>query len=224
MQVNKAIWWDLSRPLESHCTLQFFDFDSKEGRRCFWNSSALILAQALEIEFPTEELCRAHVLEEGGFYYDCRIDTDSTIKDDKLKLLEKQARNIIKQNQSFERLVLSKSEAIYMFQDNVFKLEIIHNKIPDGGFCTAYRCGDFIDLSTGPHVPNTAFITIFSLTKTSSCYWKGDATQSTLQRVYGISFPDDHKLEEHERIMREAEERDHRKIGLVCLDPVVFLF
>jgi threonyl-tRNA synthetase len=106
-------------------------------------------------------------------------------------------------------------------QDNKFKLEIIKEKVPDGAMCTAYRCGPLIDLCKGPHVADTARIKAMTVTKNSSCYWKGDAARDTLQRVYGISFPDKDKLAEYQALMAAAHERDHRRIGLVwhCTAP-----
>jgi threonyl-tRNA synthetase len=100
-------------------------------------------------------------------------------------------------------------------QDNRFKCEIIKDKVPEGGFCTAYRCGPLIDLCKGPHVTDTARIKAMAVTKNSSAYWKGDAEKESLQRVYGISFPGKEQLEEYTTRMAAAAERDHRKIGLV---------
>ncbi len=100
-----------------------------------------------------------------------------------------------------------------MFAYNPFKTEIIKNKIPEGGKTTAYRCGPLIDLCLGPHVPHTGAVKAFKVMKNSSSYWLGKAENDSLQRVYGVSFPDKKEMKEYLHILEEAEKRDHRNIG-----------
>lgn len=94
-------------------------------------------------------------------------------------------------------MVLTKVEALELFKSNAFKVSMIHNKIPDGSRVTAYKCGTLIDLCTGPHIPATTMIKAFRIEKNSSSYWLGKAGNDSLQRVYGITFPDKKMMEEH---------------------------
>jgi len=203
---------DLLRPLEADCELQLLDFDTPEGAHAFWHSSAHVLGQALEKEFAESKLCIGPPVEEGGFYYDVFLG-DRKVTPEDYKSLERTIAWVQKQKQPFVRLELEKEEAKDMFRDNPFKLEIINNKVPDGARCTAYRCGPLIDLCRGPHVPNTGAIKAMSVTKHSSAYWLAKAENASLQRVYGISFPNKDKMKEWKAFMKMAEDRDHRKIG-----------
>ena len=100
-----------------------------------------------------------------------------------------------------------------LFGSNPFKVSLISNKIPDGGKVTAYRCGNLIDLCTGPHIPSTAIIKAFKVMKNSSAYWLGKAENDSLQRVYGITFPSQKEMDEYITLREEAAKRDHRIIG-----------
>lgn len=111
------------------------------------------------------------------------------------------------------RIVLTKEEALKMFEYNPFKQQLILNKIPEGKKTTAYRCGPLIDLCTGPHVPHTARIKAFKVEKNSSAYWLGKNTNDSLQRVYGISFPSKKELADHVHFQEEAARRDHINCG-----------
>lgn len=108
---------------------------------------------------------------------------------------------------------MTKAQALELFGDNPFKVSLISSKIADGGKVTAYKCGDLIDLCTGPHVPSTKMIKAFKVMKNSSAYWLGDANNDSLQRVYGISYPSKKELDEYIHFKEEAEKRDHRTIG-----------
>ena len=108
--------------------------------------------------------------------------------------INSKAEAVAKAKQPFERIVLTKAQALRLFADNPFKVQLISTKIPDGSYTTAYRCGPLIDLCRGPHVPTTGSIKAFSVLKNSAAYWLGSTANDTLQRVYGISFPDDKQL------------------------------
>lgn len=208
---GKAELWDVFRPLIGDCRLELLKFDSREGKMVFWHSSAHILGESLET------LKGAHLTigppVEGGFYYDSYMGKE-TVPESDLAVLEKACQKVVKDKQKFERIVLTKEEALEMFADNVFKTQIISTKIPDGGKTTAYRCGPLIDLCRGPHVPHTGKIKAFAVTRTSSTYWLGKTTNDSLQRVYGISFPDKHQMKEWKHFQEEAAKRDHRRLGL----------
>jgi threonyl-tRNA synthetase len=120
---------------------------------------------------------------------------------------------VISDKQTFERLILSKDEAIELFGANPFKISLIKGKIADGQNITAYRCGDLIDMCTGPHIPSTKMIKAFKVMKNSASNWLGVRTNDQLQRVYGISFPSKKELDEYIHFKEEAEKRNHRLIG-----------
>uniref|UniRef100_A0AAV1VIP7 Probable threonine--tRNA ligase, cytoplasmic n=1 Tax=Peronospora matthiolae TaxID=2874970 RepID=A0AAV1VIP7_9STRA len=203
--------WDVFRPLLGDCRLELLKFDDHDGRMVFWHSSAHILGESLET------LKGAHLTIgppiEGGFYYDSYMGTHTVLESD-LSVIEKACQKVVKDKQKFERIVLTKEEALEMFADNVFKTQIIATKIPDGAKTTAYRCGPLIDLCRGPHVPHTGKIKALAVTRSSSSYWLGKTSSDVLQRVYGISFPDKNKMKEWKYLQAEAAKRDHRRLGM----------
>jgi len=128
-------------------------------------------------------------------------------------LLEKIAESAIKDRQKFERLLISKDKLLEMFHYNKYKRYLIEAKVPDGTSTTVYRCGPMVDLCVGPHIPHTGKIKAFMITKNSASYFLGDPNNDSLQRVYGISFPDKKQLTDYKAFLAEAAKRDHRKIG-----------
>jgi len=183
----------MDRPLEGNCEVKFFSFEDKEGKEVFWHSSAHVLGEAIEIDFgvhlthgpPTE----------SGFFYDSYTGTDK-FAESHYKKIEDRAKKICNEKQKFERIILTKEEALKMFNANPFKVSMIDSKIPDGCSVSAYRCGDLIDLCTGPHVPATDAIKAFKVLKNSSSNWLGKVDLDSLQRIYGISFPSKKELDE----------------------------
>lgn len=137
----------------------------------------------------------------------------STINEADYPKIGSKAEAISKERQPFERIVLSKEQALRMFSDNPFKVALITSKIPDGSYTTAYRCGPLIDLCRGPHVPTTGAIKAFEVMRASAAYWLGNSENDTLQRVYGISFPDTKQLRLYKTMLEEAKKRDHRVLG-----------
>ena len=148
----------------------------------------------------------------NGFYYDAYSGKDF-FTDKNYKEIEKAVQGIIKAKEPFERLVLSKEQGLELFSTNPFKVQLIQNKIPDGGKMTAYRCGTLIDLCTGPHLSSVSMIKAFEVNKNSAAHWLGKTTNDALQRVYGISFPTKDMMKEYVTIREEAAKRDHRIIG-----------
>jgi threonyl-tRNA synthetase len=120
----------------------------------------------------------------------------------------------VKQKQQYERILVTKKEAMELFKYNKFKVEILAEKVKDDTMCSVYRCGDLIDPCKGPHVINTSKIKAFMIDKNSSSYWRADSEKETLQRVYAISFPDKLLLKEYKKLVEFAKTRDHRTIGL----------
>ncbi|XP_061370150.1 threonine--tRNA ligase, mitochondrial 1 isoform X1 [Gastrolobium bilobum] len=207
-----GILWDMTRPLEEDCQLQIFKFDDDEGRDTFWHSSAHILGQALETEYGCK-LCIGPCTTRGeGFYYDAFYG-DLGLNDDHFKQIETGALKAVSEKQPFERIEVTRDQALEMFSDNKFKVEII-NDLPADKTITVYRCGPLVDLCRGPHIPNTSFVKAIACLKASSAYWRGDKNRESLQRVYGISYPDQKSLKEYLVRLEEAKKYDHRILGV----------
>ncbi|CAN6299050.1 unnamed protein product [Urochloa humidicola] len=210
-KVDEALW-DMGRPLEGDCKLQLFKFDSNEGRDTFWHSSAHILGESLERAYGCK-LCIGPCTTRGeGFYYDAYYN-DLTLNEEHFGIIESEAQKAVAEKQPFERIEVSRAEALEMFAENKFKVEII-NELPEDKTITVYRCGPLVDLCRGPHIPNTSFVKAFACLRASSSYWRGKADRESLQRVYGISFPDSKRLKEYKHYLEEAKKRDHRALGL----------
>ncbi|XP_063238555.1 threonine--tRNA ligase 1, cytoplasmic isoform X3 [Bacillus rossius redtenbacheri] len=204
-----GVLWDLDRPLEKDTTLQLLKFDDEEARQVFWHSSAHILGEAMERVYGGC-LCYGPPID-SGFYYDMFIE-DRQVTNTDFPGLESLVKNIVKEKQPFERLELTKEDLLEMFKYNEFKVRILNEKV-NTPTTTAYRCGPLIDLCRGPHVRNTGKVKAFKVTKNSATYWEGKNDAESLQRVYGVSFPDAKQLKEWEKFQEEAAKRDHRKIG-----------
>lgn len=218
-KVNGELW-DLERPLEKSSDLELLDFDTDEGKQVFWHSSAHVLGEAAECHYGAH-LCIGPPIEDG-FYYEMSIDNGHTaVAANDFPALEAVAKKAIKDKQKFERLSLSKENLLKMFAYNKYKQYIISDKIPDGTYTTVYRCGPLIDLCRGPHVPHTGRIKAMKLLKNSASYFLGDANNDSLQRIYGVSFPDKKLMDAHLKFLEEAAKRDHRKIGK---DQELFMF
>jgi threonyl-tRNA synthetase len=220
-----AIFWDMTRPLVGDCKLEFFKFDSPEGKQTFWHSSAHILGGCLEQKYGCNLTIGPPL--ENGYYYDCYMG-DKAIPESEFKDIDKKFQGLVKEKQEFQRLEMSKADLLEMFKHNPFKVAIISGKIPDGSYSTVYRNGPLIDLCMGPHLPNTGLVKSAQVMKNSSAYWLGDAENDSLQRIYGVSFPDKKQLKQHLKFLEEAKKRDHRAIGTQqviplspCLYPVV---
>jgi threonyl-tRNA synthetase len=202
---NKVL--DLSTKVVPNSHARFVSFDDEEGMEVFRHSSAHLLAHAVVHLFPDAKPTIGPVVEEG-FYYDF---ASRPFSHDDLARIEDEMKRIVAQDLPIERLVLSKEEAKKIFADNPFKVELIE-EIPDD-FVTAYRQGDFIDLCRGPHVPRTGMLRAFKLTKVAGAYWRSNPKNPQLQRIYGISFPDQERLSQYLENLEKAKERDHRRIG-----------
>ncbi|KAG8192694.1 hypothetical protein JTE90_009719 [Oedothorax gibbosus] len=207
-KVNGELW-DLERPLESSCTLELKKFDSDEGQQVFWHSSAHMMGEAMERVYGGC-LCYGPPIE-NGFYYDMHLDEGAVSKNE-FPLLETICKSIIKEKQPFQRLEVSKEVLLEMFKYNKFKVRILNEKVKTPK-TTIYRCGPLIDLCRGPHVRHTGKVKALAVLKNSATNWEGKVEAESLQRVYGISFPDTKQLKEWQKFQEEAAKRDHRKIG-----------
>ncbi|GBF99477.1 threonyl-tRNA synthetase [Raphidocelis subcapitata] len=202
--------WDAFRPLEGDCALQLFTWDDLEGKETFWHSSAHVLGEALEMEFGVD-LTIGPALEEG-FYYDCYMG-DRTLAEGERPAIEKRMEAAVKEGQRFQRVVVSRDEALSMFTENKFKVEIIKG-LPEDATISLYRCGPMVDLCHGPHLPTTGLIKAVAVTNASRAFWRADVNKEALQRVYAITFPDKALLKDYQHRMEEAKKRDHRNLGV----------
>jgi threonyl-tRNA synthetase len=169
-----------------------------------------LLGQSLENTFGAW-LCHGPPLEEG-FFYDSFLGNYKVSQADYDKI-EKEIKRYAQEKQPYERILLTKQEALDMFKYNPFKTQLIQSKIPENGYTSAYRCGNLIDLCTGPHLPSADRIKGFKVLKNSAAYWLGNKNNDDLQRVYAISFPKQSELDEYVKIQEELAKRDHRNIG-----------
>ena len=222
---SHAVLWDMHRPLEGPCSLELLSFDSAEGKDTFWHSSAHILGNALEHEFGCHLTIGPPL--ERGFYYDGYFGSEKRgFLPEDFERTEAKAKEIVKAAHPFERLEVTKEEALELFQHNPFKLQLISTKVPEGSVTSVYRCGSLIDLCRGPHLPSTAMVKAFSVdNKSSTTTWLGKQDTDMLIRVYAISFPNDKQLKEYKTMLEEARKRDHRVIGtqqeLFFFHPVI---
>jgi len=199
---------DLTRPLDGDVSLKLLTFADRDGVEVFRHSSAHLLAQAVVELFPDAKPTIGPPVDEG-FYYDF---DHAPFSPEDLKAIEKRMKELAKKRYPTERVELSREEALELFADNPYKIEMI-NEMPEDEVISAYRQGDFIDLCRGPHVPTTKSIKAIKVLKVAGAYWRGDAEKQQLQRIYAITFPDKKQLKEHVRLLAEAKLRDHRKIG-----------
>jgi threonyl-tRNA synthetase len=198
---------DLSRPIKEDAAISFITANDEEGLEILRHSSAHVMAEAVLNLYPDAKLTIGPVVEDG-FYYD--IDMPPVSEDD-LGTIEAEMKKIITAKNQFERRVVSRQEALKIFADNPFKLELI-NELNDQEI-SLYQNGGFIDLCRGPHIPHTGMIKGFKLLKISGAYWRADQSREQLQRLYGISFFDKKKLNQYVHLIEEAKKRDHRKLG-----------
>ncbi|CAN0006610.1 unnamed protein product [Ectocarpus sp. 12 AP-2014] len=199
------------RPLIGNCRLRLLKFEDKEAQTVFWHSSAHCLGLAMEKKFGCHLTHGPPV--DNGFFYDCYMG-GSAVGEKDLKDLDKEVTRCCKAKQTFDRLVLTKEEALDMFEYNAFKKEYINTRIPDGGSTTVYRNGDFVDLCRGPHVPYSTMIQAFNSIRTSSTNWLGKVTNDPLQRVYGVAFPSKDQMKKFNEFQEQAKKRDHRRVGV----------
>uniref|UniRef100_A0A8C1IRC7 threonine--tRNA ligase n=1 Tax=Cyprinus carpio TaxID=7962 RepID=A0A8C1IRC7_CYPCA len=209
-KVNNEVW-DLDRPLEENCSLVLLKFDDEEAQ-VYWHSSAHIMGEAMERVYGGC-LCYGPPIE-NGFYYDMFLENEGVSSND-FPCLENLCKKIIKEKQPFERLEVKKETLLEMFKvcahamNKPLTLEWLEVQSTKGKNLTNLK----IDLCRGPHVRHTGKIKALKIHKNSSTYWEGKADMESLQRLYGISFPDPKMLKEWEKFQEEAKNRDHRKLG-----------
>jgi threonyl-tRNA synthetase len=208
--VNGEVY-DATRPIQEDAALKLLTWDDADGKNTFWHSSAHLLAEAVEMQFPGAKFWVGPALEKG-FYYDIDLG-DKSIKEEDVLSLEKKMNELAKQANAFMRKEMSKAEAIAYFTEkgDEYKLDLLAG-LEDGSI-TFYSQGQFTDLCRGPHIPNTSFIKAIKITNIAGAFWKGDEKNKMLTRVYGITFPNQKELDEYLLLLEEAKKRDHRKLG-----------
>ena len=174
------------------------------------HSCAHLLAHAVKRLYPNALFWVGPTIKEG-FYYDIDLG-DNVVTEDDLNKISKEMKKIVKENKLIKREELTKKEALEMFKNDPYKLDII-NSLNDDEIISAYRQGEFIDLCRGPHVESTKLLKYFKLLKVSGAYYKGDSNNKMLQRIYGVCFENEEDLNEHLNLLEEAKKRDHRKLG-----------
>ncbi|MBS5983214.1 threonine--tRNA ligase [Clostridium butyricum] len=202
---------DLNYKLKNNDEVNILSDDSEKAVEVIRHSSAHIMAQAVKRLYKNAKLAIGPSIA-NGFYYDFDIDTP-IIKED-LEKIEKEMNKIVKENLKFERIDVSKEEALKIMKDNdeIYKVELI-NDLPEGEKISLYKQGDYIDLCRGPHIPSTKYAKAFKLISVAGAYWRGNEKNKMLQRVYGVAFSNLKELEIHLHNLEEAKKRDHRKLG-----------
>ena len=202
---------DLMTPLTDDCDIEFLKFADKDGKMVFWHTSTHIMAQAVKRLYPNAKLGTGPALD-NGFYYDIDLEEKLTVED--LEKIEKEMKNIVSESLDIVRKEVSRNEAIDIMKNRNedYKVEII-NGLPEDATISLYQQGEFIDLCAGPHLPNTKYVKAFKLTSIAGAYWRADANNKQLQRLYGVSFEKKKELDEYLKLLEEAKLRDHRKLG-----------
>ena len=203
--------WDAMRPVNEDAEIQLFTWNDPEGKATVWHSSAHLMAEAIEQLYTGVKFGIGPSIE-NGFYYDIDFGTN-TITEEDLAKIEKRMMELASQKQAFERVDVSKAEALAHFTEkgDEYKQELI-SELEDGTI-TYYKTGTFTDLCRGPHIPDTSCIKAIKLLSIAGAYWRGDEKRKQLTRIYGITFLKKKELEEYLVLLEEAKKRDHRKLG-----------
>jgi len=201
---------DLKAPIEGDAAIELITGDAKGMEPLLNHSCAHLLAQAIKELYPNAMFGVGPAIDEG-FYYDLDLGDVKLTEEDLVKI-EKKMKAIAEGNTEIERRVVSKEEALELFKDDKYKLELI-NELESDAVISVYQQGNFMDLCRGPHVSSTKWLKNFKLLSVSGAYWRGDAKREQLQRIYGTCFMKESELKEHLEIIEERKKRDHRKLG-----------
>jgi threonyl-tRNA synthetase len=198
---------DLNTPIEKNSKFEILTWDSKDGKEVLRHSAAHILAHAVTELYP-RALPTIGPAVEDGFYYDFDM---QPLSSDDLAKIEAKMKEIIKSDLQFKKIILPKLKAAELFRGNKYKVELINEF--GGDKVSVYEQGTFKDFCRGPHIASTGKIGAVKLTKVAGAYWRGDAKNQQLQRIYGVAFPTEKMLKDYLHMIEEAEKRDHRKLG-----------
>ncbi len=203
---------DLRTPLNSDCAVELLTFDNEEGKHAFWHTASHVLAQAVKRLFPNAK-CGIGPAIDNGFYYD--FDVEKPFTQDDLNKIKAEMKKIVKSGVELERFELSPEDAVAKLSEmnEPYKVELVKEHADNGENISFYKQDDFTDLCAGPHLMNVSQLKAVELTACTGAYWRGDAKNAQLCRVYGIAFPKASMLEEHLKMLEEAKLRDHNKLG-----------
>ncbi len=205
---------DLSCGLKQDSKVSIIVMDSKEGVEILRHSTAHVMAGAVKDLFPSAKVSIGPAVDDGinGFYYD--FDVNKSFTDEDLEEITKRMQEVISDDLPFERMEVSRQEAYKLFseQGEQYKLELL-DAIGKDEVVSLYKHGDFVDLCRGPHLPSTKKIKAFKLMSVAGAYWRGDATNKMLSRIYGTAFASKKDLSQHLARIEEAKKRDHRLLG-----------
>ena len=200
---------DYTRPLTVDGNIEIITKDDDEALEILRHSAAHIMAQAIKRLHPDVKFGVGPTIE-NGFYYD--TDMDVQLTEEELPAVEKEMMEIVKANYPFERREVSREEALEIFADDPYKVELI-TELPEDDIITVYTQGEFTDLCRGIHIESTGKLQVFKLMNLAGAYWRGNSDNKMMQRVYGTAFFNKKDLKEYVKMREEAKERDHRKLG-----------
>jgi threonyl-tRNA synthetase len=203
---------DLRTPLAADCKVELLTFDDADGKKAFWHTASHVLAQAVKRLYPNAK-CAIGPAVDSGFYYD--FDVEKPFSQDDLEKIKAEMKKIVKSGIELERFELSPEDAVAKLTelDEPYKVELAKEHAGNGENISFYKQGEFVDLCAGPHLMNVSVLKAIELTNCTGAYWRGDANNAQLCRVYGIAFPKASMLEEHLKMLEEARSRDHNKLG-----------
>ena len=192
-------------------TLEILTFDDEEGRKAVWHTASHVLAQAVKRLYPDAKLAIGPATD-NGFYYD--FDTEKPFTNEDLAKIEKEMKKIVAENIPLKKYTLPRAEAIQKMKDadEPYKVELIGD-LPEDAVLSFYGQGDFTDLCAGPHAVSTGKVKVPKLLRTAGAYWRGNEKNKMLHRIYGTAFPSVQELDAYLKQQKEAEERDHNKLG-----------
>lgn len=203
---------DLRTPLTKDCKVELLTFDEPDGKKAFWHSASHVLAQAVKRLYPNAK-CAIGPAIDNGFYYD--FDVEKPFSNEELEKIKAEMKKIVKSGVEIERFELPPQEAEKLLSDmnEPYKVELVKEHSDKGENISFYKQGEFTDLCAGPHLLNVSPIKAIELTNCTGAYWRGDAKNAQLCRVYGVAFPKASMLEAHMKMLEEAKSRDHNKLG-----------
>lgn len=203
---------DLTRPIDQNAKIKILTWEDDGGKHTFWHTSAHLMAEAIQELFPGTQFGIGPAIE-NGFYYDVTTPEGVVIRESDFQKIEDKMKELLKSKDKLVRENNSKADALKLFKDKGqnYKCELI-DELQDGNI-TIYKQGNYVDLCKGPHLPDTSYIKAVKVTSVSAAFWRGDAKNPQMTRVYGITFPKQKMLDEYLHLLEEAKKRDHRKIG-----------
>lgn len=203
---------DLRTVIKNDCDFEILTFEQVDGKKTFWHTASHVLAQAVKTLFPDAKMAIGPSID-NGFYYDFEVKKPFTPED--IENIEKQMKAIIKKGDRLEKFELSVEDATILMEknDEPYKVMLINEHSEKGQTLSFYKQGDFVDLCAGPHLLSTAPLKAIKLLQSTGAYWKGDANNSQLSRIYGTAYPKAQQLQDYLDALEEAKKRDHNLIG-----------